>query len=389
MSATLRVVLVAPLPPPAGGICKWTEVVLRELGRRPDTEVTVVDITPRWRTVHQLESWRRVLGGGLQLFRDVWRTWRTIRRHRPQVLHLCTSGQVGTIRDIVVFAIAKLHRVKTTYHFHFGRIPELARTGGTEWGLIRRALAMADVALVLDAASAVTLRAFCPAYRVVQMPNCLSAAEFVGGKTSEGISADRRPGVRRMTFIGHVKGAKGVGELVLAGQRLAGEMTVEVEIIGPPDERYVRDFLAEAGSFATSVLVRGELSHAQSMESLRRSDLLALPSYTEGFPYVVLEAMALGKPVVATDVGAIADMIEAGTDRAAGLVVPPRDVAALAAALRTVLCDPDEAALMGRRGRRRFEGHFTSEVVVDRLCALWAQLAASTLPRRKDSAKAL
>ncbi len=90
-------------------------------------------------------------------------------------------------------------------------------------------------------------------------------------------------------------------------------------------------------------------------------DLVTLASRSEGFPLAILEAMAAGLPVVATDVGAVSEAVIAGQT---GLLVPPGDVEALAEALASVLGAPDRAREMGRLGRERFEERFTIDRMV-------------------------
>ena len=90
---------------------------------------------------------------------------------------------------------------------------------------------------------------------------------------------------------------------------------------------------------------------------LAAADLFVLPSLWEGLPMALVEAMAAGLPVVATEVsGTRAVMVDGET----GLLVPPGDVPALARAITALLCDPARAAAMGAAGRRRVETYFSA-----------------------------
>ncbi len=88
----------------------------------------------------------------------------------------------------------------------------------------------------------------------------------------------------------------------------------------------------------------------------RRAGLFALSSIQEGLPNVVLEAMACGLPVVATNVGGLREVVD---DATTGLLVPPRDPAALADAMARLLLEPEKASVFGRAGRRRAVEHFS------------------------------
>jgi L-malate glycosyltransferase len=93
-------------------------------------------------------------------------------------------------------------------------------------------------------------------------------------------------------------------------------------------------------------------------EALAAIDVFVLPSLMEGHPLAVLEAMAAGKPIVATAVGGLAEAIEEGRS---GLLVPPGDADALADAVVSLLRDPERAARLGREARRTLEERFSLE----------------------------
>ena len=101
------------------------------------------------------------------------------------------------------------------------------------------------------------------------------------------------------------------------------------------------------------------------------SDLVVLASHEEGFPNVILEAMAAGKPVVATRVGGVPEAVEDGYT---GLLVPPRDPEALAAAILRLLNDRDDAIEMGRRGLERMKERFTIDRMVKSYETLYEKL---------------
>jgi glycosyltransferase involved in cell wall biosynthesis len=105
---------------------------------------------------------------------------------------------------------------------------------------------------------------------------------------------------------------------------------------------------------------------------LPQFDLLALPSYTEGLPVVVLEAFAAGVPVVGTTVGGVPEVIEDGVN---GRLVPPGDAPALARSLCTVLQDDEGRLAMGQRGRLRVEEQFTFAAQARLYQRLFEQLA--------------
>jgi glycosyltransferase involved in cell wall biosynthesis len=100
-------------------------------------------------------------------------------------------------------------------------------------------------------------------------------------------------------------------------------------------------------------------------------DIFVLPSLNEGMGRVLVEAMAAGKPIVASNVGGIPDLVQHGHN---GLLVPPGDEKALAAAILQLINDPEKAKLMGQRGRELCH-QFSIDAMVQKLDALYTELS--------------
>jgi len=104
---------------------------------------------------------------------------------------------------------------------------------------------------------------------------------------------------------------------------------------------------------------------------LSGADVMVLPSYSEGLPYALLEAMAAGVPVIATPVGAIPDVASDGTH---GFLVPPRDGKAIAEALAILAGDREKLSWMSRACRRRIRAAFSIERLAQELSYHYARL---------------
>ena len=172
----------------------------------------------------------------------------------------------------------------------------------------------------------------------------------------------RGPQRLRVVSVGRLHWVKGYEFALqaLAQVRRAG-VEIEYTIIGNGDDKEllvmmatVRDLDLEA-----HVHLRGRLSRNEVVEALQAADVFLLASLSEGLSTAALEAMAVALPVVVTDVGG---MREAVTDGIEGRVVPPRDPAALAAALLELAADAELRAAMGERGRRRATEDFDTEL---------------------------
>jgi glycosyltransferase involved in cell wall biosynthesis len=168
---------------------------------------------------------------------------------------------------------------------------------------------------------------------------------------------------------------KGWKDLIRAAALLAADFpklkTVVVACEDDAKKAEVSAFAREAG-IADRVLTIGFRSDMPDV--LAAADIVADLSYEGlGITGTLREAMALGKPVIASAAGGNPELV---VDGESGLLVPPRDPAATAAAVRRLLTEPVLATRLGRGGRARVESGFSSEVRLDRIEALYARLIA-------------
>ena len=110
------------------------------------------------------------------------------------------------------------------------------------------------------------------------------------------------------------------------------------------------------------------------------ADAVCLASDAEGVPMAILEAMALGRPVVATDVGGVSEAVESGVT---GLLVPTNDEAALAAAFLELVADPGLRRRLGEKGRQRYREGFG----VDRMVEEYAQVFEEVLEAKRSASR--
>jgi glycogen(starch) synthase len=165
-----------------------------------------------------------------------------------------------------------------------------------------------------------------------------------------------------IVFVGDLSRDKGVEVLLEAHRRLGG--APRLILAG-------REFEDTPLELSDQAELRGLLDHTSVIELLQMACVVAVPSIVpDCCPTVVLEAMALGRPVVAAASGGIVDLVEDGVT---GLLVNPGDAIALSAALSAIVNDRDAAATMGQRALDRAQS-FTASVVVRQVENLYEQL---------------
>ncbi len=356
---SLRVCLIAPLPPPYGGIGNWTLLVRRFAQARSDIQVNIVDTAPRWRTIDDMAIWRRALGGGVQLVRDYMRFVRVLWP-RPDVVHLTTSGQLAIVRDIVVLGTARILKIPTVYHIHFGRVPQIASKNTHEWRLLALAIRLARAVITIDPATATVIKQHLPQVQTLRIPNGID----LNGLPELLPSSGNPVALRTVLFLGWVIPSKGIAELVQAWSRAKVDGWHCV-IAGPGAEKYREELREQLHPENLEFLP--EQAHDAAMNLMASADVFVLPSYTEGFPNVIIEAMAMGKPIIATSVGAIPEMLTDGC----GVLIPPRDVKSLTEALVRVLADVDLRIAMGVRAQKKARSEYAMNKVFEQLVSAW------------------
>jgi len=172
--------------------------------------------------------------------------------------------------------------------------------------------------------------------------------------------------------VGRHEYQKGQGHLLRAIARLAGRDPAPVALIAGRTGTSTRELEALHRELALGERVRF-LGHRDDVpEILAAADLFVFPSLFEGFPGAVVEAMALGLPIVAADVPPVREAVEPGGN---ALLVPPADDAALSEAIGRLLDRPDEMAALGARSRAIFGERLTLATSAPRMIALYRRLA--------------
>jgi glycosyltransferase involved in cell wall biosynthesis len=176
------------------------------------------------------------------------------------------------------------------------------------------------------------------------------------------------PGPTVVTVANMVGPGKGHEDLLFAARRLP-----QVRLIFCGDGAYRRSLERRAAELgmAERVLFLGKRRDVAAI--VARASCVCHPSHAEGLPNALLEALAAARPVVATAVGGIPELVLDGTT---GLLVPPREPAALAAALRRLFDDPAGAAALGRAGRLHIERNYSLGGMTERHDRLYEDLCA-------------
>jgi glycosyltransferase involved in cell wall biosynthesis len=295
--------------------------------------------------------------------------------HRIDVAHICSSASLGMFRDAAIMAFARLLRVPIALHVHSEGLREKVVAGNWETALIKTASRLAKHVIVLDLPSAEALRLLVPACSVFQVVN-------PAWKFEEVLAMPIHPETKKViVFAGQVIPLKGVRELVLACRDIV-DTEFRLDIFGPVEDAFREELLAvgRARENGKWLNLLGPVGNEEAIRRIAAGFAVVLASYKEGCPYIVLEAMMLGKPVVATPVGAIPQMLSSDGTQPCGICVPVGDVDALRIAIQSLLKQPDYAQQLGRNGRERVSQEFSPRSVYAQYKSIWKRAVIDRNP---------
>jgi glycosyltransferase involved in cell wall biosynthesis len=306
-------------------------------------------------------------------FKALFRLVGMLLRNRVALVHVHMSVRGSTRRKLFYALLAMLYRVPVLLHIHVGSYARFFThdCGNIERWLIRFLLRHASRVIVLSAACCSDIRSIEPDAKTVVLWNTVPLPDLENRAVLQG--ASHAIGI---LFLGLVGQSKGVFDLIHATSLLRGNFLLT--ICGEGEIDIARKLVTSLG-LEGKVVFPGWVRGNEKDELFARTRIFVLPSYDEGVPIVVLEAMSWAVPVVATLVGGTPEIVSHGIE---GLLVTPGNIQELALALEQLLADPERCQKMGAAGRVRVERDFCAKVIYPQLEKLW--LEAGALPLNKS-----
>ncbi|HEV8337634.1 MAG TPA: glycosyltransferase [Candidatus Polarisedimenticolia bacterium] len=366
-----KVLLVAPLPAPPfrGGVEKGVDLLLKgDLARR--TSMQLFNTYREQDPTRRLWSRLRYQAGMIRSFR------KKLQESPPDLIHIKTSAGINFYQNALYASMGHFLGFPVLLQIHTGRFESFYR--GRSWAIrawIRRVLSRCTGMAALSRSWAERLSAIAPQATIRIVPNGLGEDEL------DRLSAGGEIRPSQIFFLGtgrkDLNRDKGLHDLLAVVPELARRhpqsrwVLAGLEAPEETREDLRRNGLDREGDEGR-ILCLGALAPEDREKLLLGSSLLVLPSYYENMPNILLEAMAAGMGVVATDVGAIPEMLGYGEG---GLVVAPGDRAALAQALDRLLSAPTLVRAQGKRNRSAITREYTMSEVERKLAVIYREFS--------------
>lgn len=328
--------------------------------------------------VHSIPIARRV--APLSNLTSFWLLYRLMRRERFAVVHVHTPVAAAVGRLAARFARTPII-LSTAHGFFFHELMPLWARRAHTWieKLLCRGCTDALFTQSTEDHDTAVRERFLPADRIFRIGNGVDVRLF-----SAPPGRDLRPELGLLPsdqvvgFIGRLVREKGVEELLEAMAEVivnipTAKLLISGDTLKSDRDRHTKDHMTriiQQHNLTTAVKFAGFREDIPQV--LSAMDLFVLPSHREGMPRTILEAMAAGRPVVATDIRGSREEV---VDGVTGLLVPVRNPSALAEAISRLLMNREEATHMGEAGRRRAQESFDEKMVVKHQVAIYQEMA--------------
>ena len=353
----------------SGGINTWARYIISYCEKYDKQHVQLIPVSfDRQTLITDSYSFvKRVANGIKEQQKPVREAIQKMDSEQPDVMHLCSAGGLGLFRDYVLVKAAHKRGVKTAYHLHYGRVPELVIQNNWEWKLLSKIIRLCDVCIVMNRPCEKALKES-GFKNISYLPNPLGM-DVLNQIQAETGKHERV--ARRLLFVGHVYRTKGVYELVEACTRIPH---VQLRIVG----KYIEQLRTELEEIARKkdngawLHFIGEIPHEEVIKEFYQADLFVFPSYSEGFPNVILEAMACGCPIVSSDVGAIPEMLDIGADDC-GICFKPQSVDEVYQAVSMLIDNEQLKNDFSVKAKRRVNSLYAIPMVWKQMVQIWYQ----------------
>lgn len=285
------------------------------------------------------------------------------------LVHVHSASRGSFWRKSLVCLFARLFGVPYVFQIHSGEFPTFyaQECGALARWWVHQTLAHAATVVCLTEYWREQIAAFAPGGNLVVIGNPVDTHPL----------APARDTVHEVLFLGRLREKKGVFDLIRAIS-LLDMPSLKFVLAGDEDAQAVQAMARELGVI-DQVSLPGWIDGKEKQAQLEAADMFVLPSYFEGLPVGVLEAMANGVPIVTTSVGGIPDVV---VDREHALLVPPGDPAKLAAAIRELINDRELRLRLRDNAYQRARNVFSIPVVVEKYLALYLKYQPFTQEAR-------
>jgi glycosyltransferase involved in cell wall biosynthesis len=365
----IRVLLAGHLPPPAGGIATYFQSLLNSsLPER--VHLSFVQTSSHNRVLSQ--TGRMSLLNLFAAFQDCIRFFRSVLVHRPQICHIGTAFGLSFLKHSVCVLFARILGCQVLLHPHCS-FSAIYSDRPAWWRWWFRRIINLTAGVIIISSEWKHLADIVPKSRVYFLQNAIDLSEY------QKIAQDRllnpkMNGDVHILYLGYIGRDKGSYDLLGTAERFSWDhFRASIDLIGselaPGELERLRQQI-ERDQLTEIVRLHQPVYDEAKLDFFGKADIFVYPSYHEGMPMAIIEAMACGLPVVGTRVGGIPDLIQDGVN---GILVDPASPDQLAEALIKIASDPQLSFSMQKNGAKIANERYDIKQHVAKLVEIYAQ----------------
>jgi len=369
-NAKPRILVSGHLPPPMGGIATFYQSLINS-SLPQQVYFYFVETSSQKRTLSQTGTFS--FSNLISALGDYGRFTKAVIKHRPQLTHIATAFGLSFVKHSVCVIIARSFGSRVLLHPHCGF--SVLYTDQPCWWrwFFRRIILLTNGVITLSTEwnQLSTILPECPVY---YLPNAIDLSTYRAAALNRRMVATN-PSLLKILYLGYLGKEKGSFDLVEAARVVSTKkIPVNFDLVGedlsPGEVGQLKKLIEEAG-LGNIVMMHPPVIGAKKLELLRAADIFIYPSYSEGMPIAVIEAMACGLPIIATRVGGLPDLISNGIN---GILVDAGCVDQLVSAIELLSSKPDLRSIMQLNNYQGAFDKYDIEKLVPRLVSIYEKV---------------
>ena len=358
-----KVIILSPARAAASGVATHANMLFAS-PLADDFELLHFQVGSEGRTESWLQRWARLVSSPVALALLILHT-------RSAVVHLNTSiNNKAYWRDLIYLMVANALGCKVVNQIHGGVMPaQFVRGMPLKRQVFGYFITRSDAVVLISKQAYQAYAEFSPDLRLAYIPNAIEHRGLMGV-----IAKAEQQKPLRLIYVGRLTYEKGLFEALDAFKQLIKQgRRLSFQIVGGGEAESDLQQHAEQLEITAQVHFLGPIFGEAKNALWKQADVFVFPTYSEGLPYSMLEAMAAGTPPITCPVGAIPDVLEHGVH---GLLIPTRDVEALARAIAQLDDQRDQLYRMAVASRSCVLEHYTAERLAQDFHILYRSLIA-------------
>jgi glycosyltransferase involved in cell wall biosynthesis len=378
-----RILVSGHLPPPTGGVAAYYQALLgSSLPQKVD--LSFVQTSTNKRLLAQ--SGKFTFSNLTSAIADCVRFTRAVMKHRPQLSHIATAFGLSFVKHSACVVVARLFGSKVLLHPHCG-FSALYSDQPRWWQWYFRQVIRLTNGVITLSGEWNQLSQVVPGCPIYFLPNAIDLKVFKGiFQEQEARRKNSTP--LKVLYLGYLGRNKGTFDLIDAAKEVARKkVPVVFDLFGDDmeigDTDLIKNIIDQAGLDRT-VAVHPFANGEKKLDAFRDADVFVYPSYSEGMPMAVIEAMACGLPIIATKVGGLPDLVCDGSN---GILVDVKNPDQLVSAFQLLNSESDLRTTMRRNSFQTAFAQYDMEMLVPRLVGIYKQVLALDGSSKAESAR--